>query len=57
MRERDGYTFEDSLTQPLQDIIIGDGSERNCRLSEGIRKELTDYFMGEGKLEWQMNMI
>lgn len=56
VRERDGYNFDDTLTQPLQNIII-DSYESNRSSPEGIRSFFTDYFINAGRLEWQMNMI
>jgi hypothetical protein len=56
VRERDGYSFKDSLTQPVPNIAI-EGSVRNFNSSEGVRKLFADYLIGEGELAWQRNMI
>ena len=56
VRRRDGYQFEDTLTNNLNDISVrGTGS-----LTQGqvVREMFADYFSSsEGSLAWQGSMI
>ncbi|XP_031350806.1 protein ALP1-like [Photinus pyralis] len=41
----------------LQDIVCGIGSNNFTTLAANCRRKFTDYFMGEGAVGWQWNMI
>lgn len=53
VRVRDGFNYEDTLyTSPLSNLnptYIG----RSVRDADRIRKQFTNYFTNEGKLQWQ----
>lgn len=57
VRSRDGYRYEDTLYEaPL--ISLGEGNvPRGGRTAISTRDICADYFVSEGKLEWQDNMI
>lgn len=57
VRVRDGFKYEDTLyAAPLSNLNpIYTG--RNVRDADTIRKQFTNRFMNEGKLEWQDKMV
>lgn len=57
MRTRDGYRFEDTLYHsPLQSISPED-IPRGSLTARTARDKFARYFVNEGKLHWQDNMI
>lgn len=57
VRDRDGYSFEDTLNNPLTENIGTDSVRRNNRLAMRYRELFAEYFMTEGRLDWQDNYI
>lgn len=57
VRDRDGYSFRDSLSNPLTETITRDNVRRNNRTAFGYRELFAEYFMHEGRVEWQDNYI
>lgn len=54
---RDGLNYEDTLyTAPLSNLN-STYTGRSVRDADMIRKQFTNYFTNEGKLEWQDKMI
>lgn len=57
VRLRDGFKYEDTLyTAPLTNLNPSH-TGRAIKDADVIRKKFTSYFINEGKLEWQDNMI
>lgn len=57
VRDRDGYSFEDSLNNPLTETIARDSVYRNNTTALRYRELFADYFMNEGRVSWQENYI
>lgn len=57
VRVRDGYTFEDTLSNPFQDIeVIGTGGTPSN--AKSVREKFADYFTSPtGSVPWQFSMI
>lgn len=56
-RARDGYRYEDTLHQaPLVRLLEGN-APRGGISATSARDRYADYFVNEGKLEWQDRMI
>jgi len=57
VRIRDDFKYEDTLyTAPLANLNPS-YTGRAVRDADVIRKKFANYFINEGKLEWQDNMI
>lgn len=57
VRDKDGYSFEDSLNNPLTESIARDSVRRNNTTALRYRELFADYFMNEGRVIWQDNFI
>ncbi|CAK1604057.1 unnamed protein product [Parnassius mnemosyne] len=57
VRMRDGYRYEDTLyVSPLQSIHL-ENLARGSLCARTGREKFANYFVNEGKLQWQNNMI
>ncbi|KAB0800839.1 hypothetical protein PPYR_06578 [Photinus pyralis] len=57
VRERDGYQLEDTITvEGLVDNMAPDNSQPG-NADKSVPTVLTDYFLNEGQLQWQMDKI
>ncbi|KAL4125803.1 hypothetical protein QTP88_010043 [Uroleucon formosanum] len=57
VRDRDSFSFEDTLNNPLTETIASDSVRRNNRTALRYRELFAEYFMTEGRLDWQDNYI
>lgn len=57
VRDRDGFSYDDTLNNPLTETIAPDSVRRNNRTALKYRELFAEYFMTEGRLDWQDNYI
>lgn len=57
VRIRDGYMFEDTFTDAALESRSPNYTGRAVRMADSIRTHFTNYFINEGKVDWQDRMI
>lgn len=57
VRDRDGFSFEDTLNNPLTETNDTDSVRRNNRTALRYWESFKEYFMTRGRLDWQDNYI
>lgn len=57
VRIRDGYNFEDTLYTPPLENLASHYTGRAVRQADNVRVHLTNYFINEGKVDWQDRYI
>lgn len=59
VKERDGFTFEDTLTVTgFQDCATGRQNHRGGLQATDVRQKFAEYFMSDqGSVPWQMSKI
>lgn len=57
VRVRDGFKYEDTLYEAPLSNLNPTYTGRNVRDADTIRKQFTNHFINDGKLEWQDKMI
>lgn len=53
VRMRDGYNYEDTLYTPPLENLASHYTGRAVRQADNVRVHLTNYFINEGKVDWQ----
>ena len=57
VRTRDGYKYEDALFRAPLENLNTVSIPRGNMSAKSVRDQFADYFIGEGKVDWQDRMI